>query len=365
MSHQRIFNHKYMNILLHAMITMICSIMCISSSICRVSNWAIQYPPFVGWPADYKTKLTEMRFAESSVAEASLDDERAFPIQEIIIDKSGILVGKTPQFQVMMLFWLWQRPDSSAYRYHTWRQENVFTNVVKTNYHSSFRRGFQNGDIKPYIFCVPHSQIQSWFFTDISVSEFEAERLPEYEIADNQTSWDNPSTCAINHRVATDFYTPRDQSSLSISDPAAIYHQFIGQVRQTLSLEGGERSSYKSEYEDKKSRHTQGIMLFWCGAVLGITGIFLAIIIAPIHGDAWGFAGLALIPIGLVICYFSAGLFVAHPPPLDPAIIDHVTSGYPTKSAPNRRSSRSSITRTISVIDHSLVVTPAAIAGVT
>jgi hypothetical protein len=57
-------------------------------------------------------------------------------------------------------------------------------------------------------------------------------------------------------------------------------------------------------------------MLFGCGAVLGITGIFLAIIIAPVRGNAWGFIGLAMIPVGLILCYFAGGFSTAHLPPL-------------------------------------------------
>jgi hypothetical protein len=71
--------------------------------------------------------------------------------------------------------------------------------------------------------------------------------------------------------------------------------------------------------------------------VLGAMGIFLAVIIAPVRGDAWGFAGLTLIPIGLIICYFSGGFFVVHLAPLNPAIIDPVISGYPTRSAPRSK----------------------------
>jgi hypothetical protein len=341
----------------------------LASLICGVPHRTIQYLPLIGRqflvPTSGETELTEMSFREGAVAEASFDNQKSFSIEQIVIRDAGIGVGKASQLQIMPFGWFGQWPSSDTYGYRYWGHRDFFTNVIRANCPSSFGWVLQKGGIKSRIFRLPHGQIQGWFFADIDITEIDEERLPESGFSDIRVFWNDPSARATNHRVAADFYASRDQSCLPISDSAAVGYQFIGQVRQTLSFDGGNGSRSKGEDEDDKARPIQGIMLFGCGVFLGAMGIFLAVIIAPVRGDAWGFAGLALIPVGLIICYFSGGFFVAHLAPLDPAIIDPVISGYPTRSAPDRRSSRSSMIRTISVIDHSFVVTPAAIAGVT
>jgi hypothetical protein len=233
--------------------------------------------PFVGWPfwfpATGETELSEMSFRKGSVAEAPFDNLKSFAIEQIIIHHSGIGVGKASQLQVMPFLWFGQWPDSEAYGYCAWWHVNFFTNVIKANCTSSIGRVLQKSGIKPHIFCLPHGQIQGWFFADIDVTESDKERLPEVGFPDTEIFWNNPSACVVNHGVATDFYAPRDQACLPISDCTAIGHQVIGKVRQTLSLEGGERSRDKGEYENNKIRPIQGIMLFGCGVVLGIIGL--------------------------------------------------------------------------------------------
>lgn len=328
------------------------------ASVCGVPHWTIEYLPSIErplwFPASGETELTEMSFCEGAVAEASFHNQKGFSIEQIIIHHASISVGKASQLQVMPFLWFGQWPSSDTYGYRDWRHVDFFSNVIWANCPSSFGRVLQKGGIKSRIFCLPRGQIQGWLFADIDVTEIDKERLPKSG-PDIRIFGNNPSARATNHRVAADFYTFSDQSCLSIGDPPAIDHQFISQIRQTLSFERGAARSEKGEDKNDKVRPIQGIMLFGCGAVLGISGSFLAVIIAPVRGDAWGFAGLALIPIGLIICYFAGGFFIAHlAHSPNPAFTDPFALGYPTKSVPDRRSSRSSMILNISVIDHSL-----------
>jgi hypothetical protein len=281
-------------------------------SVCGIPDRAIQYSPFVGRPAHDKTKLTEMSLAKGSVAEAALDNQQSFPIQEIIVNHSGIIVGKARQFQVMPFSWLGQWPDSGTYGYRTWRHENIFTNVIRTYCSGRFGHGLQNSRIKPRIFCLPDSQIQSGLFADISVNDLKTERLPENRLADDQSSWDDPSPSVIDHRIPANLVAIYDQGCLPISDFPTIDNQFIGRVHQAPGLIRSEGCRDKSKDENNKVRPIEGVVLFGCGAFLGIMGIFLAVIIAPVRGNVWGFAGLALIPVGLTICYFSGGFSIVH-----------------------------------------------------
>ncbi len=49
-----------------------------------------------------------------------------------------------------------------------------------------------------------------------------------------------------------------------------------------------------------------GIILFFAGISVGVSGILSAIILAPKRGDKFGYVVLGLILVGFVICYLVA-----------------------------------------------------------
>jgi hypothetical protein len=189
-----------MNILLISIMTMVCAGMCGVTSVCGVPDQAIQYLPLIGRhflvPTSGETELTEMSFREGAVAEASFDNQKRFPIEQIIIDEAGVGVGKASQLQIMSFGWFGQWPSSDACGYGDWGHVDFSTNVIRANCPSGFGRFLQKGGIKSPIFWLPHGQIQGWFFADIDVTEVDEERLPESGFSDMRVFWNDPSTRA-------------------------------------------------------------------------------------------------------------------------------------------------------------------------
>jgi hypothetical protein len=277
---------------------------------------AIQYLPLIGgpfwFPTSGETELSEMSFREGSVAEASFNNQKSFPIEQIVIRDSCVGIGKTRQLQVMPFFRFGKWPDSDPYSYRTRGHVYFFTNFIRTDCPSGFWRVLQKNGIKPHIFGLPYGQIQGWFFADIDVTEIDEERLSESGFADMRFPCNDPSASIDDYSVPGDFVAINDQSRLPIGDFPSINHQIVGQVSQSFGLVSGNTRHSEGKNEEYQIYPFESAVFFGLGIFIGTFGIFLAIIVAPTRGDVWGFAGLALIPVGLIICYFSAGFFATH-----------------------------------------------------
>jgi hypothetical protein len=75
----------------------------------------------------------------------------------------------------------------------------------------------------------------------------------------------------------------------------------IGGISHSSGFFCGPECSGESKYQNDQVNPIEEIVLTALGAFIGIFGIYLALFIAPVRGDGWGFFGLALLVIGFFL----------------------------------------------------------------
>jgi len=168
---------------------------------------------------------------------------------------------------------------------------SFFTDIIRADSDSGFGRVMQKSGIEPPIFRLQNCHIQGWFFANIDVTESDEERLPESGFANTRFPWNDPRASISDHGVLGDFVAINDQSRLPIGDLPSINHQIIGQVSQSFGLISGNTRYSEGKNEKYQIYPFESAVFFGLGIFIGISGIFLAIIVAPTRGDVWGFAG--------------------------------------------------------------------------
>jgi hypothetical protein len=75
----------------------------------------------------------------------------------------------------------------------------------------------------------------------------------------------------------------------------------VGGIGQSASFFSGPESGAEREHQNSQVDPIKEIVLTVSGACIGIVGIYLALFVAPIRGDMWGFFGLTLLMVGFFL----------------------------------------------------------------
>lgn len=82
----------------------------------------------------------------------------------------------------------------------------------------------------------------------------------------------------------------------------------IGRICQPLGFVSRPSSSTESSHQDDKIQPIKQIMFFALGCVGGACGLYMALFVAPIRGDRWGYAGVAVMAISFFIAAESGSI---------------------------------------------------------